>query len=182
MSRELAGADPQNADARRDVAVALYRLGTLSWLVNDAAGAKDRFGECLRIREDLLAKDAANNRRQVDVMRVLPHCGQHVRAAEIAGKLRAGKLDAELLLDIACGYALCADAVAGEKPSHDRYAAAAVAALTDAVAQGYTDAVTLETEPDLRPLRGDADYQVLVAKVRTAAEAKAGKARESGGR
>jgi tetratricopeptide (TPR) repeat protein/tRNA A-37 threonylcarbamoyl transferase component Bud32 len=182
LSRALSDADPQNAEARRDLAAALYRLGTLSWLVKDAAGAKDRFGECLRIREDLLAKDAANNRRQVDVMRVLPRCGQHARAAEIAGKLRAGKPDAELLLDIACGYALCADAVAAEKPLRDRYTAAAVAALTDAVAQGYTDAVTLETEPDLRPLRDDMAYQALLAKVRAAAEAKAAKAREAGGK
>jgi serine/threonine-protein kinase len=188
LFRALADADPQNADARRDLATALYRVATVCQMVNDASGAAERFGECLRIREDLASKDTKNNRRQAELMRALPHVGQHARAATIAETLRSGKPDAELLLDIACGYALCADAVVKgrgpEEPSpdeqarRDRYLAAAVKALKDTVAQGYTDAVTLETEPDLRALRSDPTFQGLLSEVRKAAEARQGKARE----
>jgi hypothetical protein len=105
-------------------------------------------------------------------MRVLPHGGQHERAAQIADKLRTGKPDSEMLFEIACGYALCAAAARDDDGSaRERYVAAAVAALTDAVARGYSDGVALETEPDLRALHGDSGYQALVAKVRSAAKA-----------
>ncbi|HEY1378015.1 MAG TPA: tetratricopeptide repeat protein, partial [Gemmataceae bacterium] len=184
LCRELANADPQNVDFRRDLGVALYRLGTLCQSIHDAAGAEKYYGECARIREDLAAKDPKNNLRQVELMRILPHVGRHARAAAIAEKLRATTApDTELLFEIGCGYALCADGVApgkdaGELSAEDRalrqrYAAAAVAALADAVARGYTDAVTLEVEPDLQFLRGDPTFQELLTKVRAAAGARA---------
>jgi hypothetical protein len=167
LTRALAESDRQNAVYQRDLGMALYRLGTLARSAGDPA-AVDHFRECLQIREDLAAKDPNNAHRQVELMRALPSGGHHARAAAIAEKLRAGKPDSELLFEIACGYALCA-AAADEKRLQGQYAAAAVAALNEAVARGYTDIVALETEPDLRSLHSDAGYQLLLAKVRTAA-------------
>jgi serine/threonine-protein kinase len=172
LSRELAEADPQNADAQRDLGMALYRLGTLARHEHDAAGAENHFRDCLRIREALAAKDLKNDRRQAELMRVLPHGGQHVRAAAIAEKLRTGTPDTELLTEIACVYALCSRAAAADRPLQERYAAAAVAALADAVAHGYTDVVTLEVEPDLEPLHAEPAYQELLKKAQAAAQAR----------
>jgi hypothetical protein len=168
----LAEADPQNAEAQRDLGMALYRLGTFTRRDHDVAGAERLFRECLRIREDLAAKDPKNDRRQTELMRVLPHDGQHGRAAASADKLRTGTLDTELLTEIACVYALCSRAAADDRALQDRYAAAAVAALADAVARGYTDVVTLEVEPDLEPLHTYPAYQELLNKAQTAEKAR----------
>jgi hypothetical protein len=45
----------------------------------------------------------------------------------------------------------------------DRYGAAAIAALGDAVGLGYTDLVTLNVEPDLEPIRNRQDFKKLIA-------------------
>jgi serine/threonine-protein kinase len=180
LCRELADADPQNVVARRDLGMALYRLGILGRLSNDAAVATTNFDECLKVREGLASNDANNILRQVELMRVLPHCGQATRAVEIAVRLRAGKPDAELLVEIAYGYSESAGAVADEAKGgmltpdeqalRDRYVAAAVAALSDAATRGYKDAVTLETDPDFWPLRGRAAFEELLTKMRSGSQ------------
>jgi tetratricopeptide (TPR) repeat protein len=170
LNRELADLDRQNTDYQRNLAMSLYRLGTLARCAGDREAAAAAFGECLQIREALSAKDAKNVARQVELMRVLPHGGEHVRAAAIAEQLRAGRPDQELLFEIACGYAQSAAAVGGPDDAglRDKYTAAAVAALADAVARGYRDVVALETEPDLRQLHADPGYQELLKKVQAA--------------
>src|SRR5262249_53717169 len=95
----------------------------------------------------------------------LARCGQHQRAAEIAEKLRAGTADSELLFEAACGYALCAAAVPGEPGLRRSYTDQALGALQEAVTKGYKDAVWIETDPDLDPIRGLPAYKALMAKL-----------------
>jgi hypothetical protein len=99
-------------------------------------------------------------------MFVLSRCGQHERVGAIAQKLRAGKSqDRELLVEVACCYALCAGAAADDAELKRRYTHEALATLGQAIAQGFQDRLCLETEPDLDPIRGEPGFKELVAKV-----------------
>ena len=50
------------------------------------------------------------------------------------------------------------------------YAETAIAALAAAIAQGYRDAVYLESEPDLDPVRGREDFKSLIVQASSTAE------------
>jgi serine/threonine-protein kinase len=168
LYRELADSDPQNADARRNLANAFYRLGTLARLESDPAAAQSNFRNCLNIRQELAEKDPKNERCQVELMRVLPHCGQSARAAQIAERLRAGKPDPEMLIEIACAFAQCASATTAADPAlGERYTAAAVASVSGAVAGGYKDVVTLRTEPDLKSLSNNPEFEAFISKIKS---------------
>jgi tetratricopeptide (TPR) repeat protein len=168
LLREVAAADP-SVEYRRNLAAALYSRGTAARRMNDAAGADECFRECLRIRDELAAKDPGNDRARMDLILVLPHCGKHVQAASLAETLRAGRRnDRELLLVIARCYAQCAAAVFGDTPVAAGYEQEALESLRAAVAQGYSDVVVLESAPDLDPVRGRPEFKTLLEKVRSA--------------
>jgi hypothetical protein len=136
--------------------------------LKDPRGAAQHFKECLKIRETLSSKDPANYRKQMDLMLVLPHCGQHQRAAQLAEKLRVGKQkDRELLLTIARCYAQCAAALAGDPTRQQQNEEKALAAMRDAVGQGYKDLISLETDPDLDPVRERPEFQKLLADIKS---------------
>jgi hypothetical protein len=110
-------------------------------------------------------------------MLALARCGQHARAAELADSLRKATAgDPMFLFSAACGYALAIPAVANKKDNdqltaeqralQQQYAAKAIATLREAVAKGFDDPVTLETDPDLAPLQDNADLKALIAKLK----------------
>jgi hypothetical protein len=136
------------------------------------------FEQCLRLREPLAKADPGNAQAQFELMLAQARCGRHAEAAAIAHKLEAGAPDAHLLFFVACGYALSGGAVraSGADPAlARRYLDSAFAALTRGVQNGWKDLASLETDPDLEPLRGDARYPALVEQVRRAAGATAKK-------
>jgi hypothetical protein len=104
--------------------------------------------------------------------------GRHAEASETAGnllKLASGlrkghplfDRKANWLLQAACGFALCGDAVPPDQADRRRdYLTRSLEALRLAVAAGYVDVATLETDPDLAPLRGETDFQSLVRGVK----------------
>ena len=94
----------------------------------------------------------------------LARCGQYQQAAGLADAIRkATSSDPTFLFCVACGYALCIPAVvegkdklsSEEQALQKRYADSALDALRQAIAKGYDDRVTLETDPDLAPIQTD---------------------------
>jgi hypothetical protein len=107
-------------------------------------------------------------------MLALARCGQHAKAAELADTVH--KAGPAFLFSAACGYALCIPAVAhgkdkdrltaDERASQQHYADKAIETLREAVAKGFDDPVTLESDPDLAPMQKDPRLKELLAKLR----------------
>jgi tetratricopeptide (TPR) repeat protein len=171
LLREVAAAD-KSVEFRKNLATALYSRGTAARRVNDAAGADKCFRECLQIRNELAGNDPRNDRARMDLILVLPHCGEHERAARLADALRTGRQnDRELLFTIARCYAQCAAAVSGDTPLAARYEQKALDSLQAAVAQGYADVMMLESAPDLGAVRGRPEFKKLLEKVKSTVSA-----------
>src|SRR5262249_6625104 len=141
------------------------RLGLLALRSKDAATAKAQFESCLGVREKLARQDKVNDRRQMEYMLALAHCGKHTEAATVAQRVQAGKPDGELLIDVARCYAWCAEAVPEDAKLRSRYRGQAIQALQKAVYLGYRDKVYLTSEPDLDPLRNDPAFAQLMEKL-----------------
>jgi serine/threonine-protein kinase len=164
LMQELADLDPKNVYYQRYLGLANYRLATLARRVHDADTAQRCNQKCLEIREKLAAADAKSERRRMELILVLPRCGQHVRAAEEAAKfLNSSTADREVLYEVAQCYAQCAAAVSDAPELAREYRDKASEALTRALAQGFKDLVILETEPDLDALRDQPTFQALLA-------------------
>src|SRR5262249_26040358 len=114
------------------------------------------FEDCRAVREKLAAQDKTNDRRQMEHMLALAHCGRHNEAAAIAARLLRLAPDAELLIDLARRYAQCAAGATGDESLRSRYTNEAIEALRKAVKLGYRDEVYLATEVDLDPVRSHA--------------------------
>ena len=114
---ELVDTDPKKFDYKWDLTFAHYRLGQHALRTNNAAEAKKQFEECRKIREQSAARDKINERRQMELMLVLAHCGDHAQAATIATKLeKTVKVDAEFLIDLTRTYAQCSTAANIDAP------------------------------------------------------------------
>ena len=99
-------------------------------------------------------------------MLALARCGRHAEAAKGADDLgQRIPNDPRMRFFTACIYALCAGAAGGDAAVADRYRALALEALGRAVDRGYRDAVTLQSDPDLEPLRGSPGFQAVLARV-----------------
>jgi tetratricopeptide (TPR) repeat protein len=112
--------------------------------------------------------------------RALAARGQHPQALETAEKLRAlaaqSKQPANTLYDAACCYAHCVRGVTSGSTSgpltsgmaaiRHGYMQKALDTLTEAVQQGFRNAVHLETDPDLALIRHEAAYQKLIKQLK----------------
>jgi serine/threonine-protein kinase len=166
LLREVVAAD-KSVEFRKNLAAALYSRGMAARRVDDAAGADKYFRDCLQIRNELAANDPKNDRAKMDLILVLPHCGEHEQAAKLAETLRTGRQnDRELLFTIARCYAQCAAAVSADMPLAAQYEQKALEALQAAVAQGYSDVMMLESAPELDPVRGRPEFRQLLEKVK----------------
>ena len=74
--------------------------------------------------------------------------------------------DEHLYFQAACGYALAAGAVGYDNVLTKHYTAAAVDCLRLGRERGWTDLVSLETDPDLAPVRDDPAFQKLLGQLR----------------
>src|SRR5262249_18491264 len=77
---ELVQADPRKFDYEWDLAFVRYRLGQLALRAGDSGAARTHFQECLAIRQELADRDKINERRKMELMLVLAHCGEHAKA------------------------------------------------------------------------------------------------------
>jgi tetratricopeptide (TPR) repeat protein/tRNA A-37 threonylcarbamoyl transferase component Bud32 len=166
LLREVVAAD-KSVEFRQNLATTLYSRGTAARRMNHTAEADKCFRECVQIRKELAAKDPKNDRARMDLILVLPHCGEHEQADKLAETLRTGRhKDRELLFILARCFAQCAAAVPGDTPLAARYEQRALESLEAALAQGYSDIMMLETAPDLEPIRGRPEFKKLLEKVK----------------
>ena len=143
-----------------------YRMGVLARRVGDTADANRHFAESLALREAIAALDPSNDARRMELMLALARCGEHVRAVELAESVRAGSKDPELLCEVARCYAQCSAGLRDTDASQSvAYADAAIAALSEAIDDGYTDRVAFNTDPDLDPIRDLPGYQALSERI-----------------
>jgi serine/threonine-protein kinase len=151
----------------QNLAKALYARGVVASRSSDPEAAAKYFHECLEIRDSLAAKDPGNYRKQVDLLEVLSRLGAHKRAAELAEQIRRDHAkDPEFLIRAARCYAQCSLAVPEASAAREAYRNKAIEAAQSALDQRYKDAITLETHPDLDPVREDPAFQKLVEKAR----------------
>ena len=159
----LVESDPRNVNWSRDLAYVLLRLGDLSAREKDETGARRMFQAAVQVQQKLVDADPKNEKRQMELMRMLAAAGQAAKAAEIADRFKAdSNPDNELWVDIAQCFALCARA---DNPVllQQTYMRKAIDSLRAAITNGYRDRVFLETEPELDPLRTNADFHSLLA-------------------
>jgi serine/threonine-protein kinase len=173
----FAAGNPDNVAAQRNLSFSYYRLATANRLNGNVAKAQEQYEECLKLRKELAQADASNVHKQIDLMVALARTGQHADAADVAAKLdtRASE-DPSVLFQIACGYSLCVPAVVdGKTPEEltpqqrgwrDQYSTQALDAVQAAIATGYKDAVALEHDPDLSPVRDDPRYAKLLKSIK----------------
>jgi serine/threonine-protein kinase len=162
LQRKLYQRNPANTEMRQALASSCYRLGTVAQRFGEAAESQKQFRACLQLRESLAKEDPTNLYKQVELVLAQARCGEHDKAAAAAGRLRADAAkDAGILYYLGCAYALCA-ASADEPPLRAQYAGEALDTLRQAVACGYKDLVSLETDPDLESLQGRPDYKELI--------------------
>jgi eukaryotic-like serine/threonine-protein kinase len=168
LDRELLESDPKNVDYERELGTAYYQLATTYLQRKDAAGADKYFHECLKIRQARAAAEPQNSRRQMELIGVLPHCGEHRKAAEAAEKLRQAKpKDQEILIAIGCCYACCS-AVPGARELRQQYVDKSLEALNQSIALGFKDVSFFTTDPDLDPIRSEPGFQKLLQKLKGA--------------
>ena len=160
--RGLMDLDGRNINFKIATGASSYRLGMLARRAGDTAEADRHFAESLALREEIAALDPLNDARRMELMLALATCGEHVRAVEIAEAVRAGSKDPELLCEVARCYAQCSAGLrATDATQANAYADAAIAALSEAIDDGYGDRVAFNTDPDLDPIRDLPGYQAL---------------------
>jgi tetratricopeptide (TPR) repeat protein len=163
--RGLMELDGRNINFRIATAASSYRLGVLARRAGDTAEADRHFAESLALREEIATLDPNNDARRMELMLALATCGEHIRAVEIAEAVRAGSKDPELLCEVARCYAQCSAGLrATDAPQADAYADAAIAALSEAIDDGYSDRVAFDTDPDLDPIRDLPGYRALAGR------------------
>jgi serine/threonine-protein kinase len=166
LSRELVEIDPKNVDYRRDLGTAYYQLATTYLKLKDSAAADKNYRECLKIRQALADADPQNSRRQMELIGVLPHCGEHEKAAIAAEKLRKSQpKDPEILIAIGCSYACCS-AVPSAGHLKQSYVDKSVEALNQSIALGFKVLSFFEEDPDLDPIRNEPGFLKILEKLK----------------
>ncbi len=163
MLEKRAAADPNNVETKIQLAETLYCEATAALHAGDRAGADKGYRECLKIRQ-ALATDPRFKTHEIDVILALARCGQHAEAAIRADALVAiPPKDENIYFQAACGFALAAGAATADSALVRQYTDKAVACLRAGKKRGWGDIVTLETDPDLEPIRNDPAFQALLA-------------------
>jgi hypothetical protein len=124
----------------------------------------------------LAREDPDNLSVQASLALLLARSGAHAEAAPLAvSLLRMAPRYANNLYNVGCCFSLCTAAVEGGKPAQaltaqqaaqrDRYAKSALAALEEAVKQGFCNRTLLRTDPDLDAVRDRPAFAALLKKV-----------------
>jgi hypothetical protein len=134
---------------------------------------------CLELRRELANKANAGELRipRINLMVALGRCGEHEEASRIAASLiEKPPQDPHDYFQAACGYALCAGAVAGDRTKEawnaeeaaliGKYTDQALASLRKGATAGYRSVVDLETDPDLDPIRANPGFVKLLDEFR----------------
>ena len=158
---EVHAADPQKADYKRQLSVALYRMATLRELQGEAAEATSLQERCRVMRQELV--DASNDEKnQINLMLINARCGLVEPARRLIDELGAlPAKNGELQLERA--RALSQLSVRAAEADRAGLIEQALTALERAVSEGYGDAFRVKSEPDLLPLRNEARFSQVLA-------------------
>jgi serine/threonine-protein kinase len=163
--------DPEDLEAQQELAQAHARLGTVSARRHRAADAEKHYQEALKLETALLQLEPANVTRQAARVLALARCGRHAEAAAEAAKVQPRVARSpELLLQLARCYATCAAADTARKAEYVKLALEALRAATN---RDYKDAVALQSDIELEPIRGEAAFKAIVEKVKRRQERQA---------
>jgi tetratricopeptide (TPR) repeat protein len=158
---EVHAADPQKADYKRQLSLALYRMATLRDLQGESAEATSLQERCRVMRQELV--DASNDEKnQINLMLINARCGLVEPARRLIDELGAlPAKNGELQLERA--RALAQLSVRAAEADRAGLIEQALTALERAVSEGYGDAFRVKSEPDLLPLRNDARFSQVLA-------------------
>jgi tetratricopeptide (TPR) repeat protein len=173
ICQRLLDGDPGNERHRSSLYLAHYGVATAALALGDRAAAERDFRKALGLYEDRLRAQPDNPELLTPIMLCRARLGEHAQAVELAEKVRKlAKGSLSSLQEVASAYALSVPAVAnGRLPSQltaagrdlqQRYTTRALEALRQLKSNGWGDWVSLETEPDLVPLRGNPDFEKLL--------------------
>ena len=154
----------KDAESQAGLASSHYRMGTALLLQSKPAEAELEFQPCLKLRQDLVAQDPKNTDKQVQLIHVQAHVGQHAAAFAAAEELRGrAKANPDTLYNLVCGYALCAAAVSNGKSADElsaddrgtveQYVTVALDTLSQAIALGYNNVTQIDSDPELAAIR-----------------------------
>jgi hypothetical protein len=106
----------------------------------------------------------------------IQRCGQHQIASKTAEELiTSSPLEGPVCFQAACGFSLCAGAVAEGPASQEakalagRYTESALKSLRLALGAGWKNLVDVQTDPDLDAARTAPGFEAVVAEYRKAA-------------
>ncbi len=162
-----------NAFLLRKLAKAYYCLGTVCQELNDPEAAK-HLERSTTARRILFEKDQKDQSARQDYMLSLARYGQIEKALPHADEVaKIAPQNADALYMLACTYALSAAArertsqkeTETSLPSAEELRKKSVAAIREAVKQGYQATAMLKLDPDLAGVRNDADFQKLLSEL-----------------
>ncbi len=155
---------PDKLEYRALLARTYHRLGIAALVEGDAKASRQYFDEALPLREQLMQLDTQNVFYQADLAETLAHCGRTNDAVRIADALRKRVADnPALLVQIAGCFARCA--AAAPDADRPRYIERALEALRAAVTKDFKEARSLKINPDLEPIRQQAGYKEILARL-----------------
>jgi len=158
---EVHVADPQKADYKRQLSLALYRMATLRDLQGESAEATSLQERCRVMRQELA--DASNDEKnRINLMLINARCGLAEPARRLIDELGAlPAKNGELQLERA--RALTQLSVRAAEADRAGLIEQALTALERAVSEGYGDGFRVQSEPDLLPLRNEARFSQVLA-------------------
>jgi hypothetical protein len=163
LSDEVHTADPEKVFYARSLSTALYRLAIVRDLQGDSVEAGILQERCRSLRQDL-ADATPDSQNLYNLMEICARCGRSEQVRQLARDLETLRgSTAPLTIDHAQAFAQMSRHV----PEADRPAviAEALTALEQAVDAGYSDPFRIKFEPDLAPLRGEARFAAVVARL-----------------
>lgn len=148
-------------DYRAQLAQARGRVGLALIALGKPVEAAKEFEHSLKLWDSLAAAFPLQVPYESGRALALARCGQTRDATDALGALlvRLPK-HTEVRYQAALCFARC---VTSTEPDSERYANRAVELLRAAFKEGYRDRRTLQTEPDLKPLRGRPNFDALIA-------------------
>ena len=165
LCNEAYQSDPEKSDLKRSLTFALYNLGTLL----DLQGKKDESVGHIERATGLagdLYKVSPDEKNGFFLMQAEARLGNQKAAKELSDKLGAVTIvNPEIHLERACALSQLARNADGDEKVG--LIGEALSALERSVTDGYLDPFRISADPDLKPLRDETRFTVLLQKLRT---------------